>query len=67
MIDYAQAIDDLMNIHGKIAHEAFLDGGTLVCAKCGHSQLFTEQQAATYLRDGFPKHCDHDMSVVKCE
>jgi hypothetical protein len=67
MIDYGQAIADLMNLHGKIAHDVFPKGGTLICTACGQTQPFTEQQGAQYLRDGWPKHCGHEMAVASRE
>lgn len=38
--------------------------GTLRCGRCGHEQACDADDAAVYLREGWPKHCDATMTLV---
>lgn len=48
-------------LHGRIAATVpKLRRGRVWCLTCGHTQRVN---AATCLRDGWPKHCGHTMTI----
>jgi hypothetical protein len=52
-------------LHANIAKDAFPKGGMLLCQSvlCSYARSFSVEQAAHYLRDGWPKHCGQTMTV----
>jgi hypothetical protein len=49
----------------RIAADAFPNGGEVVCSLCGTRQKFTRDQAADYLRHGWPQHCGTTMTLER--
>jgi hypothetical protein len=49
----------------RIAADAFPNGGEVVCSLCGTRQKFTRDQAADYLRHGWPLHCGTTMTLER--
>ena len=60
-------IDDWLNkaknLHTNIANDVFPNGGKLTCLRCSHQETFTAAQAASYLAEGWPKHCGVAMRL----
>ncbi len=52
----------LANIQQSIAADVWPNGALLECHDCGYSERITSQQAGSYLRHGWPKHCGRTMS-----
>jgi hypothetical protein len=38
--------------------------GLLLCRKCGHSAACSAQDAAAYVRAGWPRHCHQTMDLI---
>jgi hypothetical protein len=52
-------------LHANIAKDTFPKGGMLLCQSvlCSYARSFSVEQAAHYLRNGWPKHCGQQMTV----
>ena len=57
----SQRLVRFADLHLNLAKDTFPNGGVLVCPHCGHREPFTVEQAAHYLKDGWPKHCHYQM------
>jgi hypothetical protein len=53
-------------IYEKMAMGAFPKGGTLTCELCGDEKTFTVEQAAHYLKSGWPtcSCCNREMHAM---
>ncbi len=61
-IGFAEQVATLAaGIHSAIAGDVWPHGGRLTCQICGYSRPFTVEEAARYLAQGWPKHCDVTM------
>ena len=49
---------------GRIVAQEY---NALRCRRCSHRQLLTAEQAAGYVRSGYPRHCEITMRLVRIE
>lgn len=58
----------LLRLHltaADAARQAFANGGTLRCSKCGSTRKFTRKQAQRFLEAGWPVCCGLTMLIDK--
>ena len=58
-------VSHIRGIHTKLARDVYPNGGLLHCLKCGREQHFTTEDAAQYLKSGWPRCCGLSMRSVK--
>jgi len=60
-----QMFKDINNIYSIIAKDAYPNGATLICNKCTEFKEITVEECASYLKNGWPIHCETDMIVMR--
>ena len=56
-------LSKLTNLHSNIAKDVWPNGVSLRCAKCGHSKNASKEEAAGFLRKGWPQCCNLTMGL----